>query len=43
MFHLHDDIILQILWSFLEHIEEPKKVWFQYTPPPKPIEEVQAI
>jgi hypothetical protein len=42
-FNLHDDIILQILRSFPEHVEAPKKEWLQYTPPPNPIEEVQAI
>ncbi len=42
-FNLDDDIILQIIQSFTEHIEAPKKDWLQYTPPPKPVEEVQAI
>ena len=40
---LDDDIILQILQSFTEHIEAPKKDWFHYTPPPEPVVEEDPV
>ena len=40
---LDDDIILQILQSFIEHIEAPKKDWLHYTPPPEPVVEEDPI